>query len=62
MIYLASVRFSASRRKVVLARVESKYKGTPFYDMRVKAYSSPALALWSFITFAFIITVIFNAQ
>lgn len=49
-LYLAHARFDTSHRKAVEEKAARKYKGTPFYDMHMKLYSTQALVLWMFVT------------
>lgn len=56
--YLAYARFDASYRGKVMDKLALKYKGTPFYDMRMRAYSTGSLIGWVFITFVFILGIV----
>jgi hypothetical protein len=57
-IYLASVRFSTRRHRVVMEKLARKYKGTPLYEMRARMYGSTALVTWAFVALVFILSIV----
>lgn len=56
--YLMYVKLNRHHHQMVMEKHESKYKDTPFYEMRVGMYSTRSLIGWTFISLVFILGIV----
>jgi hypothetical protein len=60
--YLVYFKLNKSRYDAMMERVARKYKNTPFYKIRIKAYTTKYLFTWLLITAILLLNLVFNAK